>query len=192
MEWAELFIDHRAKWLFFQAFSLFGPVGTVGTDRIKNLLKPHCIRTRQARRVDQRAAVRRVCPAAPRSGGAFLASLRAHQVIGLDAQRIRVVTRMYGAAVRCKRFSSICRLWVLHQCIRPRVGAVVLRAIMDISARAFSLPARPQVGHSGHQGSHVPGRPVLHFVSSSRRPRRETVVLRHHGLLIGAVPLFVS
>jgi hypothetical protein len=34
-----------------------------------------------------------VCPAAPRSGGAFLASLRAHQVIGLDAQRIRVVTR---------------------------------------------------------------------------------------------------
>jgi hypothetical protein len=28
-----------------------------------------------------------------RTGGAFLASLRAHQVIGVDTQRIRVVTR---------------------------------------------------------------------------------------------------
>jgi hypothetical protein len=26
---------------------------------------------------------------------------------------------MYGAAVRCKALSSICRLAVLHQCIRP-------------------------------------------------------------------------
>ena len=32
-------------------------------------------------------------------------------------------TAMYGAAVRCKRLSSICRLAVLHQCIRPRIGA---------------------------------------------------------------------
>src|SRR5215831_4366659 len=30
---------------------------------------------------------------------------------------------MYGAAVRCKRVSSICRLAVLHQCIRPLIGA---------------------------------------------------------------------
>ena len=35
----------------------------------------------------------------------------------------------------------------------------VLRAIMDLSARAFSLAVRPQVGHLGHQGSHAPGRP---------------------------------
>ena len=32
-------------------------------------------------------------------------------------------TAMYGAAVRCKRVSSICRLAVLHQCIRPLIGA---------------------------------------------------------------------
>jgi hypothetical protein len=31
-----------------------------------------------------------------------------------------------------------------------------------------------EVGHLGHQFSHAPGRPVLHLVSSSRRPRRET------------------
>jgi hypothetical protein len=30
-----------------------------------------------------------------------------------------------------------------------------LRAIMDISARALLLAARPQLGHSGHQGSHA-------------------------------------
>src|SRR5262245_65363856 len=33
---------------------------------------------------------------------------------------------------------------VLHQCIRPLVGARVLRAIVDISARAVSLADRPQ------------------------------------------------
>ena len=64
---------------------------------------------------------------------------------------------------------------VLHQCIRPLVGAFALRAIMDISARAFSLPERPRLGHLGHQCSHALGRPNLHLVSSSRRPRLETV-----------------
>ena len=65
----------------------------------------------------------------------------------------------------------------------------MLRAIMDISAPAFSLADRPRMGHLGHQGWQAPGRPVLHFVSSSRRPRRETG-LCHRSLLI-AVPLFV-
>jgi hypothetical protein len=49
---------------------------------------------------------------------------------------------------------------------------VMLRAIMDISARAISLAARSRLGHSGYQYSHAPGRPILHFVLSSRRPRR--------------------
>jgi hypothetical protein len=56
-----------------------------------------------------------------------------------------------------------------------RLKRVVLRAIMDISARAFSLADRPRLGHLGHQCSHAPGRPNLHIVSSSRRPRLETV-----------------
>jgi hypothetical protein len=45
---------------------------------------------------------------------------------------------------------------------------------LSFSAPAFSLPARPQVGHSGHQFSQAPGRPFLHLFSSSRGPRRET------------------
>src|SRR5215471_4861937 len=49
---------------------------------------------------------------------------------------------------------------------------VVLRAIMDISAHAVSLADRPRPGHSGHQCSHAPGRPISIIVSSSRRPRR--------------------
>jgi len=50
--------------------------------------------------------------------------------------------------------------------------SIALRAIMDISARAISLADRPRQGHSGHQCSHAPGRPNLHLVSSSRRPRQ--------------------
>src|SRR5271169_6864935 len=62
----------------------------------------------------------------------------------------------------------------------------VLLAIMDISARAISLADRPQPGHLGHQCSHAPGRPNLHLVSSSRRPRRVTRTIRlcHRELLI--------
>src|ERR1700730_16590614 len=81
---------------------------------------------------------------------------------------------MYGPAVRRKRFSSICRLCGLASMYPASDWSVVLRATMDISAHAFSLAARPQVGHLGHQFSHAPGRPILHLVSSSRRPRRET------------------
>jgi transposase len=41
-------------------------------------------------------------------------------------------------------------------------------------------------GHLGHQCSHAPGRPNLHLVSSSRRPRQinRIIWLRHRGLLI--------
>src|ERR1700681_3479502 len=34
-----------------------------------------------------------------------------------------LLTRMDGPAARCKRFSSSWRLAVLHQCIRPLIGA---------------------------------------------------------------------
>ena len=97
---------------------------------------------------------------------------------GSGWQRVKParLTRMYGPAVRCKRFSSSWRSAVLHQCIRSLIGAVLLRTIMDISARAVSLADRPRLGHSGHQCSHAPGRPNLHLVSSSRRPRQERVI----------------
>jgi hypothetical protein len=70
--------------------------------------------------------------------------------------------------------SSICRLCGLASTYPASDWSiVVLRAIMDISAPAFSLAARPRTDHLGHQGSQAPGRPVLHLVSSSRRPRQE-------------------
>ena len=61
---------------------------------------------------------------------------------------------------------------VLHQCIRPLIGAFWLLAMMDISAPAISLADRPRLGHLGHQCSQAPGRPNLHLVSFSRRPRQ--------------------
>jgi len=42
----------------------------------------------------------------------------------------------------------------------------VLRAIMDISARAVSLADRSRMGQVGHQCSHARGRPILHLVSN--------------------------
>src|SRR6267142_2637353 len=91
------------------------------------------------------------------------------------AARTTRLTQMYGPAVRCKKISSN---WRRRSCINVsglRLERVLLRAIMDISARAFSLADRPRSGHLGHQCSHALGRPILHFVLSSRRPRQETV-----------------
>ena len=65
--------------------------------------------------------------------------------------------------------------WLMRSCINVSglcLERVVLRAIMDISAHAVSLPDRPRPGHLGHQCSHAPGRPISIIVSSSRRPRR--------------------
>ena len=73
----------------------------------------------------------------------------------------------------------------MHQCIRPLIGAVVLRAIMDISARAFSLSDRPRLGHLGHQCSHALGKPNLHLVSPLADLGWKLLIgLRHRLLLI--------
>ena len=48
------------------------------------------------------------------------------------------LTLMYGPAVRRKRFSSICRLAVLHQCIRPLIGALFCSGPSWISAHLRS------------------------------------------------------
>jgi hypothetical protein len=55
------------------------------------------------------------------------------------------LTQMYGPAVRCKRISSICRRCGLASMYPASAwSGFVLRAIMDVSARAFSLPDRPR------------------------------------------------
>src|SRR5580704_9390741 len=58
----------------------------------------------------------------------------------------RTLTPMYGPAARCKRFSSSCRVAVLHQCIRPLIGAFApghhgyQRACVLISGQASTGP----------------------------------------------------
>ena len=81
------------------------------------------------------------------------------------------MTRMYGPAVRCKRNREL-DCTVLHQCIRPRVGAHAPdhhgnpRAPELISGHASK-------GYSGHQFSDALERPFLHLFFFSRRPRWE-------------------
>src|SRR5439155_16113804 len=90
-------------------------------------------------------------------------------LLGVNRTKSRVLestrlTLMYGPAVRRKRFSSIWRICGLASMYPASDwSALVLPAIMDISARAISLPDRPRTGHLGHQCSHAPGRPILHL-----------------------------
>src|SRR5260370_24827762 len=90
------------------------------------------------------------------------------------ALKMTRLTRMYGPAVRCKRFvdlvvSGLASMYPVTSwsCLAPDHHGYQ-RACDLISGQAST-------GHLGHQCSHAPGRPGLHLVSSSRRPRLETV-----------------
>jgi hypothetical protein len=81
---------------------------------------------------------------------------------------------MYGPAVRCKRFvdlvvSGLASMYPVSSwsCFAPDHHGYQ-RACDLINGQAST-------GHPGHQGSHAPGRPILHLNLSSRRPRLETV-----------------
>ncbi len=64
---------------------------------------------------------------------------------------------------------------VLHQCIRPLIGACCAPGHHGYQRACDLINGQASTGHLGHQCSHAPGRPILHFVLSSRRPRLETV-----------------
>jgi hypothetical protein len=55
----------------------------------------------------------------------------------------RLLTQLYGPAVRCKPNVNKWRGLVLRICIRPLHGAFVLLAIMDIRAHPISFSERP-------------------------------------------------
>jgi hypothetical protein len=60
------------------------------------------------------------------------------------SQRVfRLLTQLYGPAVRCKPNVNKWRGLVLRICIRPLHGAFVLLAIMDIRAHPISFSERP-------------------------------------------------
>ena len=101
------------------------------------------------------------------------------------------VTAVGGFSLRARQ-SGGCA--VLHQCIRLLIGACCAPSHHGYQ-RAYGLFSgqASKMGHSGHQGSHAPERPILHVVSSSRRPR-QVKVWRHIiacSLFHLPVPLFV-
>jgi len=59
----------------------------------------------------------------------------------------------------------------------------LLRATMDISARAILLADRPRSGHLGHQCSHAPGRPILHIRLRPLADRGRVMAMSSDGVL---------
>ena len=88
-----------------------------------------------------------------------------------DISLLRFMTPNVWSGRALQEDFSSWRRAVLHQCIRLLFGALA-PGHHDISARAISLSDRPRPGQLGHQCSQTPGRPNLHLVSSSRRPRQ--------------------
>ena len=63
---------------------------------------------------------------------------------------------------------------VLHQCIRPLIGVCRAPGHHGYQRACDLINGQASTGHLGHQCAHALGRPNLHLVSSSRRPRQET------------------
>src|SRR5215475_2785183 len=56
---------------------------------------------------------------------------------------------------------------VLHQCIRPLIGAFCAPGHHGYQRACELVSGQASMGHWVHQGSHAPGRPILHLVSGS-------------------------
>src|SRR6516164_379518 len=69
---------------------------------------------------------------------------------------------MYGPAVRCKKTSPSGGCAVLHQCIRPLLGAFCAPGHHGYRRACDLISGQASMGHLGHQCSHAPGRPILH------------------------------
>ena len=69
---------------------------------------------------------------------------------------------MYGPAVRCKKISTIWRRAILHQCIRPLLGACCAPGHHGYQRACDLIKRQASTGQVGHQCSHAPGRPILH------------------------------
>ena len=53
---------------------------------------------------------------------------------------------------------------VLHQCIRPLIGAFCAPGHHGYQRACDLISGQASSGHQGHQCSHAPGRPILHLV----------------------------
>jgi hypothetical protein len=104
--------------------------------------------------------------------------------------KVTRLTRMYGPAVRCKRFSSTLADAVLRQCIRSPIGACA-PAIMDISAHAIFLADRPRRAVRVTRARTRREDRSSIVVSSSRKTRRVIVIMSSIASWRCAVPLFV-
>jgi hypothetical protein len=60
-----------------------------------------------------------------------------------SAKSVEIDPHVWSGRALQENFHRVGGRAVLHQCIRPLIGAFALRAIVDISARATSLPERP-------------------------------------------------
>jgi hypothetical protein len=122
------------------------------------------------------ASVETVAAIPPEQIGRMISGVEAEALILRQAMQAKVLTKDENVWSGRASQEGFVELSVVRSCINVSGLSLerVLRATMDISAHAFSLAARPQVGQVGHQFSRAPGRPFLHLFSSSRRPRRET------------------
>jgi hypothetical protein len=83
---------------------------------------------------------------------------------GSERQAVKAarLNRMYGPAVRCKKLWSTLADARLHQCIRSLIGACCAPDHHGYQRACDSISGQASMGRLGHQGSHAPGRPILH------------------------------
>jgi hypothetical protein len=93
------------------------------------------------------------------------------------------LTHLYGPAARCKKISSIWRMCGLASMYPASRWGTLLRAIMDISARAISLAARLEPnGSPVFAGAGKTDRALLRTVQAMRASLTASAIRRQLGV----------
>ena len=80
---------------------------------------------------------------------------------------------------------------VLHQCIRPLIGACA-PGHHGYQHACDLITGQASTGHLGHQGSHAPGRPILHHrLILSQTRAGKGLIMSSIASWLCVVPLFV-
>ena len=124
----------------------------------------------------------RLCPVSDMSDVRRVVSFLGYSRRALAKRECCRLTQCMDRPCGARRFrrSGRCGLASMYPAF---AWSAVLRAIMDISAHAIWLADRPRPGHLGHQGSHAPGRPILHRRLILSQTSVGKVLLRHRWLL---------
>ena len=101
-----------------------------------------------------------------------------------SAKSVEIDPNVWSGRALQENFHRVDGCAVLHQCIRPLLGAFSAPGHHGYQRACDLISGQASMGHLGHQCSQAPGRPILHLVIFSQTSAGKTfrrLALRSRG-----------